>query len=126
MFVNGNYCYFISKNYQINSIYQMQIVEHKFYLTIMSSSGFFPLLFNKKTFIFVLVFDFFVCSFFCRFMWRLRSIYLQPGANPYHVTRMHAQYSSYNPVSRQDSELQSVSSDARTESDTMSLNGSSV
>ncbi|XP_043479225.1 axin isoform X1 [Leptopilina heterotoma] len=53
-------------------------------------------------------------------------IYLQPGANPYHVTRMHAQYSSYNPVSRQDSELQSVSSDARTESDTMSLNGSSI
>ncbi|XP_024084321.1 axin isoform X3 [Cimex lectularius] len=35
-------------------------------------------------------------------------------------------YSSYNPVSRQDSELQSLSSDARTESDNMSLTDSSV
>uniref|UniRef100_A0A146KVZ0 Axin-1 n=3 Tax=Lygus hesperus TaxID=30085 RepID=A0A146KVZ0_LYGHE len=35
-------------------------------------------------------------------------------------------YSSYNPVSRQDSELQSLSSDARTESDNLSLTDSSV
>lgn len=35
-------------------------------------------------------------------------------------------YSSYNPVSRQDSELQSLSSDARTESDNMSLTDSSL
>ncbi|XP_033214760.1 axin-1 [Belonocnema kinseyi] len=53
-------------------------------------------------------------------------IYLQPGVNPYHVTRTHAQYCSYNPVSRYDSELQSVSSDARSESDTMSLHSSSI
>ncbi|XP_030757670.1 axin isoform X2 [Sitophilus oryzae] len=41
---------------------------------------------------------------------------------------VHAAYSSYNPVSRQDSELHSLSShsDARTESDTMSLTDSSV
>lgn len=53
-------------------------------------------------------------------------IYLQHGTSPYHmhVSRLHAQYSSYNPVSRQDSELQSLSSDARTEVDNMSLNGS--
>ncbi|XP_076275789.1 protein axin isoform X1 [Rhynchophorus ferrugineus] len=40
----------------------------------------------------------------------------------------HTAYSSYNPVSRQDSELHSISShsDARTESDTMSLTSSSV
>ncbi|KAJ9597773.1 hypothetical protein L9F63_011381 [Diploptera punctata] len=38
----------------------------------------------------------------------------------------HVAYSSYNPVSRQDSELQSLSSDARTESDNMSLVDSSV
>ncbi|KAJ8978250.1 hypothetical protein NQ317_012606 [Molorchus minor] len=40
----------------------------------------------------------------------------------------HAAYNSYNPVSRQDSELHSVSShsDARTESDNMSLTDSSV
>ncbi|XP_071444021.1 axin [Hetaerina americana] len=37
----------------------------------------------------------------------------------------HLQYSSYNPVSRQDSELQSLSSDAHTD-DTMSLTDSSV
>ncbi|KAK0087338.1 hypothetical protein PV325_001223 [Microctonus aethiopoides] len=55
-------------------------------------------------------------------------MYLQTGASPYHVpfSRVHAQYSSYNPVSRQDSELQSLSSDARTESDNMSLTDSSV
>ncbi|XP_046413291.1 axin isoform X1 [Neodiprion virginianus] len=55
-------------------------------------------------------------------------IYFQAGASPYHVpaNRLHAQYSSYNPVSRQDSELQSLSSDARTESDNMSLTDSSV
>ncbi|XP_014285784.1 axin isoform X4 [Halyomorpha halys] len=35
-------------------------------------------------------------------------------------------YASYNPVSRQDSELQSLSSDARTESDNMSLTDSSL
>lgn len=44
--------------------------------------------------------------------------------HPYHFGRLPA-YSSYNPVSRQDSELQSLSSDARTESD-MSLTDSSV
>lgn len=40
----------------------------------------------------------------------------------------HAAYNSYNPVSRQDSELQSLSShsDARTESDNMSYTDSSV
>lgn len=38
----------------------------------------------------------------------------------------HMAYSSYNPVSRQDSELQSLSSEARTESDNMSLKDSSV
>ena len=56
------------------------------------------------------------------------SIYLQHGTSPYHMLapRLHAQYSSYNPVSRQDSELQSLSSDARTESDNMSLTDSSV
>lgn len=55
-------------------------------------------------------------------------IYLQHGASPYHmhVSRLHAQYSSYNPVSRQDSELQSLSSDARTEVDNMSLNDGSI
>lgn len=37
----------------------------------------------------------------------------------------HAAYSSYNPVSRQDSEQQSMSS-GRTDSDTMSMSGSSV
>ncbi|XP_071556453.1 axin isoform X3 [Temnothorax nylanderi] len=55
-------------------------------------------------------------------------IYLQHGASPYHmhVSRLHAQYSSYNPVSRQDSELQSLSSDARTEVDNVSLNSGSI
>ncbi|XP_070151361.1 axin isoform X1 [Polyergus mexicanus] len=55
-------------------------------------------------------------------------IYLQHGTSPYHmhVSRLHAQYSSYNPVSRQDSELQSLSSDARTEVDNMSLNDGSI
>ncbi|XP_011696978.1 PREDICTED: axin-2 isoform X2 [Wasmannia auropunctata] len=55
-------------------------------------------------------------------------IYLQHGASPYHmhVSRLHAQYSSYNPVSRQDSELQSLSSDARTEVDSVSLTDGSV
>ncbi|CAK9799469.1 Axin1 [Anthophora quadrimaculata] len=55
-------------------------------------------------------------------------VYLQHGTSPYHMLapRLHAQYSSYNPVSRQDSELQSLSSDARTESDNMSLTDSSV
>ncbi|XP_034935348.1 axin isoform X2 [Chelonus insularis] len=55
-------------------------------------------------------------------------IYLQPGTSPYHMplSKAHVQYSSYNPVSRQDSELQSLSSDARTESDNMSLTDSSV
>ncbi|XP_011860610.1 PREDICTED: axin-1-like isoform X1 [Vollenhovia emeryi] len=55
-------------------------------------------------------------------------IYLQHGASPYHmhVSRLHAQYSSYNPVSRQDSELQSLSSDARTEVDNVSLNDGSI
>ncbi|XP_026668830.1 axin-2 isoform X2 [Ceratina calcarata] len=55
-------------------------------------------------------------------------IYLQHGTSPYHMLapRLHALYSSYNPVSRQDSELQSLSSDARTESDNMSLTDSSV
>ncbi|KAI4492575.1 hypothetical protein M0804_002366 [Polistes exclamans] len=55
-------------------------------------------------------------------------IYLQHGASPYHmhVSRLHTQYSSYNPVSRQDSELQSLSSDARTESDNISITDSSV
>lgn len=48
---------------------------------------------------------------------------------PYHHSaHPHASYSSYNPVSRQDSELQSLSShsDARTESDNMSLTDSSL
>ncbi|XP_020287994.1 axin isoform X2 [Pseudomyrmex gracilis] len=55
-------------------------------------------------------------------------IYLQHGASPYHmhVSRLHAQYSSYNPVSRQDSELQSLSSDARTEVDNLSVNDGSI
>lgn len=55
-------------------------------------------------------------------------IYLQHGTSPYHmhVPRLHAQYSSYNPVSRQDSELQSLSSDARTEVDNVSLNDGSI
>ncbi|XP_044016149.1 axin isoform X2 [Aphidius gifuensis] len=47
------------------------------------------------------------------------------GMSPYHMSssRPDAQY-SYNPVSRQDSELQSLSSDARTESDNLSINSS--
>ncbi|KYM98095.1 Axin-1 [Cyphomyrmex costatus] len=55
-------------------------------------------------------------------------IYLQHGTSPYHmhVSRLHALYSSYNPVSRQDSELQSLSSDARTEVDNVSLNDGSI
>ncbi|KYN27270.1 PREDICTED: axin-1 isoform X2 [Trachymyrmex cornetzi] len=57
-------------------------------------------------------------------------LYLQHGASPYHMhvpsPRMHALYSSYNPVSRQDSELQSLSSDARTEVDNVSLNDGSI
>ncbi|XP_018310915.1 axin isoform X2 [Mycetomoellerius zeteki] len=55
-------------------------------------------------------------------------IYLQHGASPYHmhVSRLHPLYSSYNPVSRQDSELQSLSSDARTEVDNVSLNDGSI
>ncbi|XP_018343009.1 PREDICTED: axin-1 isoform X1 [Trachymyrmex septentrionalis] len=56
-------------------------------------------------------------------------LYLQHGASPYHMhvpSRMHALYSSYNPVSRQDSELQSLSSDARTEVDNVSLNDGSI
>ncbi|KAK6624205.1 hypothetical protein RUM44_011064 [Polyplax serrata] len=48
-------------------------------------------------------------------------IYLQHGAQI--NTRV---YSSYNPVSRQDSELQSLSSDARTDSDAMSCTDNSV
>lgn len=48
-------------------------------------------------------------------------IYLQHGAAI--NTKV---YSSYNPVSRQDSELQSLSSDARTESDSMSCTENSV
>ncbi|XP_046660071.1 axin isoform X2 [Homalodisca vitripennis] len=43
-----------------------------------------------------------------------------------HVPKARMPYSSYNPVSRQDSELQSLSSDARTESDNMSLTDSSL
>lgn len=52
--------------------------------------------------------------------------------NPYHVTSQSSMlmrgglsYSSYNPVSRQDSELQSLSSDAYT-SDSASVTNSSV
>jgi hypothetical protein len=52
--------------------------------------------------------------------------------NPYHVTSQSSvlmrgglSYSSYNPVSRQDSELQSLSSDAYT-SDSASVTNSSV
>ncbi|KAG8038835.1 hypothetical protein G9C98_003142 [Cotesia typhae] len=53
--------------------------------------------------------------------------YLQPGTSPYHMsTKGRVQYSSYNPVSRQDSELQSLSSDARTESDNLSITDSMV
>ncbi|XP_057341767.1 axin isoform X3 [Microplitis mediator] len=54
-------------------------------------------------------------------------MYLQPGTSPYHMSsKVRVQYSSYNPVSRQDSELQSLSSDARTESDNLSITDSSV
>lgn len=52
-------------------------------------------------------------------------LYLQPhGKSSHSNNRIH--HSSYNPVSRQDSELQSLSSDARTESDNMSMTDSSV
>ncbi|XP_008196701.1 axis inhibition protein isoform X1 [Tribolium castaneum] len=46
----------------------------------------------------------------------------------YRSSGAHVAYNSYNPVSRQDSEMQSLSShsDARTESDNMSLNESNV
>ncbi|XP_014235308.1 axin isoform X1 [Trichogramma pretiosum] len=55
-------------------------------------------------------------------------IYLRQGASPYHATvsRPRVQYSSYNPVSRQDSELQSISSEARTESDKLSVTDASL
>ncbi|XP_021931929.1 axin isoform X2 [Zootermopsis nevadensis] len=54
-------------------------------------------------------------------------MYLQHAHYPFALTlHPHTAYSSYNPVSRQDSELQSLSSDARTESDNMSLKESSV
>lgn len=56
-------------------------------------------------------------------------IYLQrPYHSPFltHPNNPHILYNSYNPVSRQDSELQSLSSDARTESDNMSLTDSSI
>ncbi|KAK7868462.1 hypothetical protein R5R35_011211 [Gryllus longicercus] len=53
-------------------------------------------------------------------------MYLQHAHYQYHPPHAHPAYSSYNPVSRQDSELQSLSSDARTESDNMSLTDSSV
>ena len=69
-----------------------------------------------------------VSFFFVFLVWRIAyRIYLQRGTSPYHTSssRLHAQYSSYNPVSRQDSEVQSLSSDARTGSN-MSLTDSSV
>nr|CAD7432775.1 unnamed protein product [Timema monikensis] len=56
-------------------------------------------------------------------------VYLPYTHHPYHHSLSHPPhpaYSSYNPVSRQDSELQSVSSDARTDSDNLSLTGSSI
>lgn len=56
-------------------------------------------------------------------------MYLQrPFTSPFslHPNNPHVVYNSYNPVSRQDSELQSLSSDARTESDNMSLTDSSI
>lgn len=56
-------------------------------------------------------------------------MYLQrPYHSPFlsHPNNPHVLYNSYNPVSRQDSELQSLSSDARTESDNMSLTDSSI
>ncbi|XP_011305262.1 axin isoform X1 [Fopius arisanus] len=57
----------------------------------------------------------------------LAGMYLHPTTSPYHMrSRAPLQYSSYNPVSRQDSELQSLSSDARTESDNLSLTDNSV
>ncbi|CAG5093620.1 axin isoform X1 [Cotesia glomerata] len=61
------------------------------------------------------------------YVWHLNRTYLQPGTSPYHMsTKGRVQYSSYNPVSRQDSELQSLSSDARTESDNLSITDSMV
>ncbi|XP_017770962.1 PREDICTED: axin isoform X1 [Nicrophorus vespilloides] len=50
------------------------------------------------------------------------------AANMYRGSAHPYQYSSYNPVSRQDSEIQSLSShsDARTESDKLSRTGSSI
>nr|CAD7441682.1 unnamed protein product [Timema bartmani] len=55
-------------------------------------------------------------------------VYLPYSHHPYHHAPHppHPAYSSYNPVSRQDSELQSVSSDARTDSDNLSLTDSSI
>lgn len=54
--------------------------------------------------------------------------YQRPYHSPFlsHPNNPHVVYNSYNPVSRQDSELQSLSSDARTESDNMSLTDSSI
>ncbi|XP_075231655.1 protein axin isoform X2 [Lycorma delicatula] len=52
-------------------------------------------------------------------------LYLQPHGKSSHGNSW-IHHSSYNPVSRQDSELQSLSSDARTESDNMSMTDSSV
>ncbi|PSN42646.1 hypothetical protein C0J52_08695 [Blattella germanica] len=53
-------------------------------------------------------------------------VYLQHAPYQFQPLNPHTAYSSYNPVSRQDSELQSLSSDARTESDNMSLTDSSM
>jgi hypothetical protein len=64
---------------------------------------------------------------FCFVLFVLARMYLQHAHYPFALTpHPHTAYSSYNPVSRQDSELQSLSSDARTESDNMSLKESSV
>lgn len=67
------------------------------------------------------MFTFYYFHFF--FACGLRSMFMNRG-----VTGAHAAYNSYNPVSRQDSELHSLSShsDARTESDNMSMTDSSV
>jgi len=86
---------------------------------------FFVCLINNLIFLFV----FYLVVFCFAILRGTYSLYLQHGASPYHMhvsSRMHALYSSYNPVSRQDSELQSLSSDARTEVDNVSLNDGSM
>ncbi|RZF40722.1 hypothetical protein LSTR_LSTR008671 [Laodelphax striatellus] len=52
-------------------------------------------------------------------------LYLQSHGKPSHHQWNWVRHSSYNPVSRQDSELQSLSSDARTDSDCLSMTDTS-